>query len=57
MQRELRLAMKRERRKELPLYPEQRSCKRTTTEQILRLSRLPERHTLWPNRELDGHTS
>jgi hypothetical protein len=32
--------------KELPLYPEQRSCKRPTTEQILRLFSLAERHTL-----------
>jgi transposase len=46
IERELRLAMKRERLKELPLYPEQRSCKRPTTEQILRLFSLAERHTL-----------
>jgi transposase len=47
IERELRLAMKRERLKELPLYPEQRSCKRPTTEQILRLFSLAERHTLF----------
>lgn len=41
-----RLAMKRERIKELPIYPEQRFCKRPTTEQILRLFSLAERHTL-----------
>jgi transposase len=46
IERELRLAMKRERLKELPLYPEQRCCKRPTTEQILRLFSLAERHTL-----------
>jgi transposase len=46
IERELRLAMKRERLKELPLYPEQRSCKRPTTEQILRLFSFAERHTL-----------
>jgi transposase len=46
IERELRLAMKRERLKELPLYPEQRACKRPTTEQILRLFSLAERHTL-----------
>jgi transposase len=46
IERELRLAMKRERLKELPLYPEQRSCKRPTTEQILRLFSLAQRHTL-----------
>jgi len=38
--------MKRERLKELPLYPEQRSCKRPTTEQILRLFSLAARRTL-----------
>jgi len=38
--------MKREKIKELPIYPEQRLCKRPTTEQILRLFSLAERHTL-----------
>lgn len=37
IERELRHAMKRANIKELPLYPEQRSCERPTTEQILRL--------------------
>ena len=46
IERELRLAMQRERIRELPLYPEQRLCKRPTTEQILRLFSLAERHTL-----------
>jgi transposase len=46
IERELRFAMKRERIKELPIYPEQRLCKRPTTEQILRLFSLAERHTL-----------
>jgi transposase len=46
IERELRLAMKRERINELPLYPEQRLCKRPTTEQILRLFSLAERHVL-----------
>lgn len=46
IERELRLAMKRERIQELPLYPEQRLCKRPTTEQILRLFSFAERHTL-----------
>jgi hypothetical protein len=32
--------------KELPIYPEQRLCKRPATEQILRLSILAERSTL-----------
>jgi transposase len=46
IERELRLAMKRENIDELPLYPEQRQCKRPTTEQILRLFSLAERHKL-----------
>lgn len=46
IERELRQAMQRERLKELPIYPEQRACKRPTTEQILRLFSLAERHTL-----------
>jgi hypothetical protein len=37
--------MKREKIKELPIYPEQRLCKRPTTEQILRLFSLAECHT------------
>jgi hypothetical protein len=44
--RELRLAMKREKIEELPLYREQRNCRRPTTEQILRLFSLAERHQL-----------
>ena len=46
IERELRLAMQRESIAELPLYPEQRQCKRPTTEQVLRLFSLAERHTL-----------
>ena len=46
IERELRLAMKRQRIEELPIYPEQRPCRRPTTEQILRLFSLAERHTL-----------
>ena len=46
IERELRLAMTRENVDELPLYPEQRLCKRPTTEQILRLFSLAERHKL-----------
>ncbi|NTV04509.1 IS1634 family transposase, partial [bacterium] len=37
IERELRLAMQREAIEELPLYPEQRKCRRPTTEQVLRL--------------------
>jgi len=51
IERELRLAMKREKIKELPIYPEQRLRKRPTTEQILRLSSLAERHTLLRNKK------
>jgi transposase len=46
IERELRLAMKRKKIDELPLYPEQRDCARPTTEQILRLFSLAERHQL-----------
>ena len=46
IERELRLAMKRQRIEQLPIYPEQRPCRRPTTEQILRLFSLAERHTL-----------
>ena len=46
IERELRLAMQREKLAQLPLYPEQRQCKHPTTEQILRLFSLAERHTL-----------
>jgi transposase len=46
IERELRSAMKREKIDELPLYPEQRNCARPTTEQILRLFSLAERHQL-----------
>ena len=46
IERELRLAMKREKIAELPLYPEQRLCSHPTTEQILGLFSLAQRHTL-----------
>jgi transposase len=46
IERELRLAMKREHIDELPLYPEQRQCTRPTTEQILRIFSLAARHKL-----------
>ena len=46
IERELRLAMKRDDIKALPIYPEQRQCRRPTTEQILRLFSLTERHVL-----------
>jgi hypothetical protein len=52
IERELRLAMKREKIAELPLYPEQRQCARPTTEQILRLFSLAERHTLIEDGEI-----
>lgn len=46
IERELRLAMTREKIRELPIYPEQRLCKKPTTEIILRLFNLVQRHTL-----------
>lgn len=46
VERELRRAMERAGIEELPLYPEERICKRPTTEQVLRLFSLPERHVL-----------
>ena len=52
IERELRLAMTREKIVELPLYPEQRQCAHPTTEQVLRLFSLAERHKLLQ----DGHT-
>jgi len=52
IERELRLAMKRERIARLPIYPEQRFCARPTTEQILALFSLVQRHTL----AQDGNT-
>jgi transposase len=49
IEREIRQAMKREQIEELPIYPEQRSCKRPTTEQILGLFSLTERQHLLQN--------
>ena len=46
IERELRLAMARESIDELPLYPEQRQCAHPTTEQVLRLFSLTQRHLL-----------
>jgi transposase len=49
IERELRLAMKREKIAELPLYPEQRLSAHPTTEQILGLFSLAQRHKLIQN--------
>jgi len=46
IERELRLAMKREEIEELPLYPEERANRRPTAEQILRLFSLVQRNIL-----------
>jgi transposase len=46
MERELRQAMNKAGIEQLPLYPEQRRCKRPTTEQILRLFALAQHHRL-----------
>jgi len=51
IERELRLAMRREGIPRLPIYPEQRLCERPTTEQVLRLFSLAERHTLLCNHQ------
>jgi hypothetical protein len=46
IEREQRVAMKREKIAQLPLYPEQRLCAHPTTEQILGLFSFAERHEL-----------
>ncbi len=46
IERDLRMAMKREKIPELPLYPEERLCKHPTTEQVLRLFSLAQGHVL-----------
>jgi transposase len=46
IEREIRRAMKQRRVKDLPIYPEERSCGRPTTEQILRLFTLCQRDVL-----------
>jgi len=52
IERQLRRAMEREQIEDLPLYPEERSCRRPTVLQILRLFALPERHTILKDREI-----
>ena len=52
IERELRLAMQRQAIEQLPLYPEQRQCRRPTTEQVFRLFSLAQRHRLL----LEGRT-
>lgn len=46
IERQVRRAMKRDGLEEIPLYPEERSCRRPTAEQVFRLFSLAERHTL-----------
>ena len=46
IERELRLAMAAAQIEQLPIYPEQRACRRPTTEHILRLFSLAERITV-----------
>lgn len=46
LERQLRHAMAREGIEELPLYPEERTTRRPTAEQVLRLFALPVRHVL-----------
>jgi transposase len=52
IERELRAAMKRQRTTELRLYPEERRCKRPTTEQLLRLFSHTQQHALLRGRTL-----
>ncbi|MFT4101015.1 MAG: IS1634 family transposase [Burkholderiaceae bacterium] len=52
IERELRLAMKRQTIDSLPIYPESRACRRPTTEHLLRLFSLAERHILLDNGNL-----
>ncbi|MDP2367052.1 IS1634 family transposase, partial [Rhodoferax sp.] len=52
IERELRQAMMREGIEELPIYPEQRQCVHPTTQQVLRLFSLAQRHRL----SQDGQT-
>ena len=49
IERELRLAMARQKIDELPLYAEQRQCAHPTTEQVLRLFSHAQRQTLTTN--------
>lgn len=46
IERELRRAMERRGIESLPLYPEERECRRATFAQVVRLFALPERHVL-----------
>jgi transposase len=52
IERQLRIAMKRQRIKELPIYPEERMSANPTTEQILRLFSLAQRHILQRKSEI-----
>lgn len=52
IEREIRLAMKRQRIKQLPLYPEERACEHPTSLQVLRLFSLVERHLLYRSARL-----
>jgi len=52
VERELRQAMKREKIKSLPIYPEERACSRPTAEQIFRLFSLTEKAVLMKNKKV-----
>jgi transposase len=52
IERELRLAMKRENIADLPIYPEHRLCAHPTTEQILGMFSMAERHKLTQDRKI-----
>ena len=55
IERELRLAMKREKIRQLPLYPEQRLCAHPSTEQVLHLFSLAMRNK--PDPRQQNHTN
>ena len=52
IERQLRRAMRSRRIRELPLYPEERQCKRPSTEQILKLFSSLQRHLLYKGNRL-----
>jgi transposase len=52
IEREMRRSMEREGIEKLPMYPEERPCRRPTSQQILRLFALTEGHVLFENRRI-----
>ena len=52
IERDLRKAMQRQGIEEIPIYPEERLCRRPTAQQVLRLFALSERHLLLHGRSV-----